>query len=90
VQCLAQEDLFAYSHRFSPLTHVLHSSMQARHWKATYSFPRCARDLFATGLQLVGLPGASRNEPALRAGLSRYGAVTSAQVIGDQWLAAGS
>jgi hypothetical protein len=59
------------------------SPLQARHWRATYSFPRCARDLFATGLQLVGLPGPSRNEAGLRAALCRYGAVTSAQVRGE-------
>jgi hypothetical protein len=60
---------------------VLSTTLQAKKWRAYFSFPRCVRDLFSNTLLLVGLPPQLRqNEGALRAALSRYGTVASLQV----------
>jgi hypothetical protein len=60
---------------------LLPTSLQAKKWRAYFSFPRCVRDLFSNTLLLVGLPPQLRqNEGALRAALSKYGTVASLQV----------
>lgn len=55
-------------------------ALQAKNWRAYYTFPRCVRDLFATSLQLVGLPASHKSEQALRGALGRYGTLAHVQV----------
>jgi hypothetical protein len=58
-----------------------HACIQAKKWRAYFSFPRCVRDLFSTTLLLVGLPHHLRhNEAGLRQALARYGTIMNLQV----------